>query len=143
MLLFADDLKIYRRILSLTDCHLLQSDLDSIVEWAKVNNMSFNLSKSTVLHIGQKNDNFIYHLGNNPISSQDKVKDLGIIIDHKLKFHTQSASAAKKAISSANFIFKSFNYLNNKTFSTLYKVFVRPNLEYCIQVWRPHFKKIH
>ena len=66
--------------------------------------MSFNLSKSSV-HIGLKNNNFTYFLGNNPISSNGKVKDLGVIVDQKLKFHLQSAAAAKKAISSANYVY--------------------------------------
>jgi hypothetical protein len=142
-LLFADDLKIYRSIQSATDHLLLQSDLDIIAQWAKDNRMNFNVDKSAVLHIGSSNLHQTYVLNGLPISSKDTVKDLGILIDNKLKFHKQCASAAKKAIATANYIFKSFNFLNSFLFSTLYKVFVRPHLEYAIQVWRPHYQKSH
>ena len=103
--------------------------------------MSFNISKNTVLHIGLHNKKYAYFLNRQRISSSDTVKDLGIIVDSKLKFHDQSASAAKKAIATANYIFKSFSFLNSHLFSILYKVFVRPNLEYCIQAWRPYLKR--
>jgi hypothetical protein len=105
--------------------------------------MNFNVDKSAVLHIGSSNLHQTYVLNGLPISSKDTVKDLGILIDNKLKFHTQCASAAKKAIATANYIFKSFDFLNSFLFSTLYKVFVRPHLEYSIQAWRPHYQKSH
>jgi len=140
-LLFADDLKIYRTINSASDYLLLQSDLSAVAKWAKDNRMSFNISKSAVLHLGYNNHKFTYFLNDERISPKESIKDLGIIVDNKLNFHEQSASAAKKAISTASWIFKSFNFLNNQLFAILYKVFVRPNLEYCIQAWRPHLKK--
>jgi len=140
-LLFADDLKLYCTIKSAYDCLRLQRDLNAISQWARENRMNFNIPKSAVLHIGSKNPKFIYALGTQSISSKSTVKDLGIIIDDKLKFHEQSAFAAKKAISTASYIFKSFSFLNSDLFTILYKVFVRPHLEYCIQAWRPYLKK--
>ena len=140
-LLFADDLKIYRTIKSNTDCELLQHDLFNIAKWAQDNRMSFNVSKSVVLHIGSNNPHAQYFLNDLQILPKDTVKDLGVLVDNKLKFHQQSAAVAKKALSSAHFIFKSFSFLNPSLFSKLYKVFVRPNFEYCVQSWRPHYKK--
>ena len=140
-LLFADDLKIYRTINSASDYLLLQSDLNAVAAWAKENRMSFNISKSAVLHLGYNNHTFVYFLNDQQISPKESIKDLGIIVDRKLNFHQQSAHAAKKAISTASWIFKSFSFLTRHLFSILYKVFVRPNLEYCIQAWRPHLKK--
>jgi hypothetical protein len=140
-LLFADDLKIYRIIRSAADTSLLQSDLNTTAQWAKCNRMSFNISKSAVLHIGTNNPGCSYFLNSQQICPKDSVKDLGILVDNKLKFHQQSTAAAKKAITTANWIFKSFSFLNRHLFSTLFKVFIRPNLEYCIQAWRPHLKK--
>ena len=140
-LLFADDLKIFRTIKSSSDQQYLQADLDNLAQRVRDNRLSFNVTKSAVLHIGFNNQHINYFLNNQTIPSKDSIKDLGIIVDNKLKFHQQCAAAAKKAVSSAHFIIKSFSFLSSALFSKLYKVFVRPNLEYCVQAWRPFCKK--
>jgi len=139
--LFSDDLKLYRIIESASDHALLQTDLNSVAKWASNNKISFNISKSSVLHLGSNNIKLPYSLNGVMLSSKDTIRDLGILIDCKLNFHSQCAAAAKKAINTAYYIMKSFSFLNPYLFATLYKVYIRPHLEYCIQVWRPHCKK--
>ena len=34
-----------------------------------------------------------------------------------------------------------FKVVDKEDFNVLYKTYVRPHLEYCVQVWSPHFKK--
>ena len=140
-LLFADDLKISRIVQSLEDSLLLQSDLNNVFKWAMDNHLSFNVSKSAILHFGSNNSNFSYFLQGIELSAKDSIRDLGIIVDKKLKFHEQCASAAKKAIRTANYIYKSFSFLSPYLFQKIYKTFIRPHLDYCIQAWRPHYKK--
>jgi ribonuclease P/MRP protein subunit RPP40 len=41
----------------------------------------------------------------------------------------------------AGMIKRTFTYRDKETILQLYKALVRPRLEYCIQVWRPHFQK--
>jgi len=36
---------------------------------------------------------------------------------------------------------RTFNTLNKEVFLSLYSTYIRPHLEYCIQVWAPYFKK--
>ena len=103
--------------------------------------MSFNIAKSSVLHLGPNNTNLPYLLDGVKLSPKDTIRDLGILIDSKLNFHNQCAAAAKKAINTAHYVIKPFSFLNPHLFTTLYKIYVRPHLEYCIQVWRPHCKK--
>ena len=45
MVSFADDTRVFRQIIDINDCSLLQNDLDNIYFWASVNNMVFNDSK--------------------------------------------------------------------------------------------------
>ena len=47
--LFADDCILYRTVTSLEDSKQLQSNLDSISEWSRLWQMSFNIRKCTVL----------------------------------------------------------------------------------------------
>ena len=139
--LFADDLKIYRIVQSVGDHDLLQSDLNSIAQWASNNRISFNISKSSVIHLGANSFKLPYFLNGAKLSPKDTIRDLGILVDYKLNFHNQCAAAAKKATSTAHYILKSFSFLNPYLFTKLFKTFIRPHLEYCIQVWRPHCKK--
>ena len=50
----------------------------------------------------------------------------------------------KKSIEKSNqildMICQSFDYLDEKIFLILYKTYVHPNLEYCIQAWSPHLQ---
>ena len=54
ILLYADDIKIYRVISSVFDVHLLQEDLSKIVEWSLRNELSINVAKSKVVSFHKK-----------------------------------------------------------------------------------------
>ena len=73
-----------------------------------------------------------------PIQVVSEHKDLGIIVDSSLKFHSQATSATNKANRVLRLIKKSFNTINRKTLPILYKALVRPHLEYANAVWRPN-----
>ena len=52
LLMFADDIKLYRSIRSVEDCFVLQNDINFMFDWSKHWLLSFNVSKCKVLHIG-------------------------------------------------------------------------------------------
>ena len=54
----------------------------------------------------------------------DNEKDLGVIIDDKLKFHIHTATATKKANQILGIIKKSFRMKDAKTIDMLYKSMV-------------------
>jgi len=63
------------------------------------------------------------------------------LITDEMKWSKQSNPAAAKAMSVLGMIKRTFNTLNKEMFLTLYSTYIRPHLEYCIQVWAPYFKK--
>jgi hypothetical protein len=69
-LLFADDLKIYRTIISVDDCKLLQHDIISVRYWCLVNGMKINLGKTTIISFIRKTNSiyFNYKLHNNLVT---------------------------------------------------------------------------
>ena len=46
-----------------------------------------------------------------------------------------------KANSVLGMINRAFSYIDKETFLMLYKIYVRPHLEYCVQVWSPHLER--
>jgi len=55
ILKFADDTKIFRKIVSDEDSRQLQNDLDLLLQWAENWQMTFNIEKCKVMHIGSRN----------------------------------------------------------------------------------------
>ena len=58
-----------------------------------------------------------------------------------LKVELQCEKAAAKASSVLGLINRHFKDLDIDSFRILYKSFVRPDLEYCVQVWSPYLRK--
>ena len=50
--LYADDMKIYTRIINESDRQKLQEDINTIVDWTKLWLLKLNISKCKVLNIG-------------------------------------------------------------------------------------------
>jgi len=140
-LLFADDLKIYRCINNRTDAASLQTDINRILNWATQNGLKINEQKCQVLHLGSSNKKFSYNLDNSPIPPTHQSRDLGVIIDSNLKFHSQALAASAKARKVGNYLLKYLNFVNCSTLKILINSFIRPHLEYCIQAWRPFYHK--
>ena len=71
----------------------------------------------------------------------DKVKDLGIIVDSKLKFEQHMSTKVNNANSTMGTIRRTFKQMDNETFKLLYCSHVRSQLEYGNQFWSPHLQK--
>jgi hypothetical protein len=138
---FADDTKLCKSMNSLDDMHSLQTDLDKLHEWSVKWQMTFNVDKCVVMHVGSNNVNSSYVLGNNNLKSSNKEKDLGIIMDNSFKFSEQCNTAIKNANRTLGLIKRTIKSRNKEVIIKLYKALVRPKLEYCVQAWRPFLKK--
>ena len=97
MFMFADDTKIFRQIENDNDCKVLQSDLDALSKWANDWMLNFHPGKSTVLHFGNSNPNGVYSLNRKELQQSNTERDLGIIIDDKLKFEEHVQTKTSKA----------------------------------------------
>ena len=64
--------------------------------------------------------------------------DLGIWYTADLKSSLQCRHAVSKAMKALGLIKRTFKYFNIYSLSKLYKTYVRPHLEYCVQVWSPY-----
>jgi len=77
--------------------------------------LKFNVTKTVVMHLGNTNQCYTYYMDEQPLQVVSEHKDLGIIIDSNLKFHSQSTADTSKANCVLCLIKKSFNSLNSRT----------------------------
>jgi len=75
------------------------------------------------------------------LETVDKEKDLGIYVTNNMKVAMQCEAATQKAMNVLRTIKRHFFRIDEPTFLILYKSYVRPHLEYCVQAWSPHFRK--
>ena len=123
ILLFADDIKIFRCIKSHEDYIWLQSDLNCLSEWSFKWKLKFNVSKCNTLHLGTKENN-TYFLCGTAIQSAQSFRDLGVMIDQDLKFHEHTSLVTNKANHILGLIKRRFSYLDSNMLVHLYRSMV-------------------
>jgi hypothetical protein len=144
ILLFADDVKLFRTIHGLSDCVQLQHDLSNIQRWCNCNNLPLNISKCFSMTFSNKANpiNFDYVLDAESIVKTNTFKDLGVTFDPKLSFATHISNVCVDAIKLLGFILRNSNdFANLDTIKTLYYSYVRSKLEYGAAIWNPIYNK--
>ena len=119
----------------------LQTDLSNFEAWSKRWQLPFNESKCKVMHFGFKNQHQSYQLNDQTLNTSDNEKDLGVLVDDKLKFHIHAASASKKANQMLGIIKKAYTSREASIICLLYKAMVRPHLEYGNAIWGPFYQE--
>jgi ribonuclease P/MRP protein subunit RPP40 len=141
LLKFADDTKLARSIKKCEDRNRLREDLEKLFKWTEDWQMNFNLDKCKVMHVGNKNNENSYVIDRHILESVEEEKDPGIVLNNKFKVGTHCAKVAKKANQVLGLIYRTFSNKNKNIVIKLNKSLVRPHLDYCFQVWRPHLQR--
>lgn len=144
ILVFADDIKVSKRVLNLYDQICLQKDLDKIYLWSCLNKIKLNCNKCKFISFVRSKTNrlsFQYSINGLFLEKVDNIKDLGVIYQSNFEFDMQVRSVTSRAFKLLGFIkrstkeFKSTNSIIN-----LYKSLIRPILLYGSIIWSPHVK---
>ena len=75
----------------------LQHDINALLDWRKLWLRTFNISKCKHLRIGPPSHSTTYTLDGVAIDCVASMRDLGVIIDSDLKFHSHVNTAVSKA----------------------------------------------
>src|SRR5260221_12665920 len=100
--------------------------------------LNYNIS---VMSIGYNNGVAGYTMDGTELTRIEEEKDLGVIICDNLKPSRQCVEAVKKANRMLGMIRRNFVDKHQETVIRLYKVLVRPHLEYAVQAWNPYLRK--
>ncbi|XP_065679753.1 uncharacterized protein LOC136094094 [Hydra vulgaris] len=136
--LYADDSKIINVIKNPNDSISLQNDINNIMTWSFIWLTKFNYEKCKVMHIGKKNPNAVFIMTdidcnyNYTLCNTKAERDLGIMVQSDLKWHSQVDSATSKANRMLGTIKRSFKYLDVNMVKMLYTTFIRPHLEFAV-----------
>src|SRR5215813_3014492 len=116
LLLFADDIKIGRSIKNSNDYRILQEDLNKLNMWATKWDLSFNINKCKVIHFGRKRTDWNFTINGEILEYVSEYKDLGILIDEKLKFRNHIGKITASAQRSLGLIKYTFLLVVKKKF---------------------------
>jgi hypothetical protein len=149
---FADDLKLYLRVrhgsvhTMATDISGCQRDIDIVCKTAASWGLTFSAGKCVLLRFerGRSDWNNLgplssYYMGNRPIDLVDNHRDLGVIVDNSLRFHTHIASIVNKAGGLAANLLRSTLCRSPDFMMTLFSAHLRPLLEFSSCVWNTGF----
>lgn len=99
--MFADDVKLFKRVICLSDARELQNDLNELQQWCNLNKLSLNTNKCYVMTTTRKllpNQHlFNYNIGGIPLIRVNTFRDLGITFDSKHTFESHINAIIIKA----------------------------------------------
>jgi len=91
------------------------------------------------IHFGPANNYGPYYINGIAIDIVESQKDLGILFDNQLKFHSHTNNISNKANRLLGLIRKSFDHLDSSMLVKLFVTMICPTLEYFNSIWGPSF----
>lgn len=141
VMIYADDIKIYAHVKSPEAKQELQDSIDTFFNWIVSLDLILAKEKCYLLRMGRVVVDGNYHIGDSILPVVSEMRDLGVIIDDKLKFssHVENLSASASRLTS--FILRTFTIKNPSVYIRLYESLVMSKIMYASTVYRPFLLK--
>jgi len=139
--LFADDAKLYVKVVNDVDVSVLQDAITALVSWAEEWQLSVAIDKCCALHIGKHSVQTAICINNSPLPVVNSCRDLGVTISSDLSPSLYINDIVRRAHQRANLILKCFVSQNVDLLIRAFVTYVRPLLEYNSSVWSPSLKR--
>ena len=142
-LMYADDVKLYRKIKTQDDCFLLQDDLTRLALWSEKWGLKLNpiKCKSFTMTLRRAPVRTHYTIHDAELEHVPEMRDLGVILDTKLTFATHVSHIVSRANRSLGLMIRSFqtaskySKFSRPALLAAYFANVRSILEYCSVIW--------
>ena len=119
----------------------MQDTINNLEIWSEKWGMKFNTKKCCILHFGHRNLRQQYRMNGQVLEAHSNQRDLGVLVTDDCLPGTQCALAAKKANQVLGQVNRSFSCKTKDVMLQIYKVFIRPHLEYAVTSWSPWQRK--
>ena len=140
LILYADDILLFKPVNSAADVAHLQQDVNLILSWMDSHGLTPNHSKTLLPITRTKRPLSInISMGSHPILLCKSVKYLGVTISSNLTWSEHIKSTCKKAKQRLGFIHRHLSQSPPNVRHRIYRATVLPKLEYCCAVWDPHY----
>ena len=140
-LLYADDLKLFRRVKNVLDCSAIQRDIEAIADWCHRNQLGLSIGKCWVIsfHRNRHPIHFNYEIEGAALVRTTEIRDLGVILDTKLDFNSHIEHVTSQANSMLGFIKRiCYDFRDVRALKSIFNAHLRSHLEYASVVWQPH-----
>ena len=143
LILYADDILIFKPISSSADMSYFQSDIDSISSWLSSHFLQINSSKSKYIFFSHKSFSYFDSFSKltilqSPIERVSSFRYLGIILSSSLSWSPHISFVCNKSRKILGLLFRHFSpHSSPSTLIRLYISLVRPILEYGSIIWDP------
>lgn len=139
---YADDLKLYMKVESVTHSMSLQADIDALWEWCRINHLELNIKKCQFIsfHRSVSRIPTSYRINGVRLDYSSIVKDLGVYFDERVTFHDHVVRLTQRNLKMLGFVCRNSNDLSVDVLKTLYVSLVRSSLEYASVVWSPFYR---
>lgn len=139
-LLYADDKKVFMRVNSVSDCTLIQQDLNYLYSYYVNNNITISTSKCQCISFTRKTKPilFTYKINETQLQRVESIRDLGVLLDSKLSFSDHVDNIIKRAYRNLGFVMRTCKPFTSITsLKIVYYAYVRSILEYACPIWAP------
>lgn len=137
---FADDKKKAHIIVKPEDTLTLQAGIDKFVSWCKENGLEIHFLKCKMMTFTHKRNPIVrdYFINGKKIERVTQIRDLGVIMDPKLKFISHHEYIKRKSTSMLHLVKRLCkNKFDLENAKLLYFALVRSNLEFASPIWAP------
>ena len=146
IVLYADNLLLFRPISQQEDFTTLQRDIMAIEQWVLDNHLTFNTSKCSYMMLSRKRFTTTpphpLMLNGLHLNKVKCFKCLGVLLSTDLSWTPHITSVCSKAEQILGLLYRRFyNHAEGATLKQLYLSLIRPHLEYACPIWDPHTMK--
>ena len=171
IVLYADDMLLYRTVDTPEHMDMLQADVDRVSDWISSHHLTLNVAKTKFMRLtrqralsqltpptihgvpleqvseytlnnAETENPPVILLNGDPVEKVSEFKYLGVIISDDLCWSKQVAAVVTRSRKILGVIFRKFYpWCDTSTLLKLYTAYVKPHLQYCSFVWDPPLLK--